>query len=129
MSGAGSPGGGGPGRGPSDGLLVEGAACVRHGDDVLSLLARLPGVPAPVRERVPSAAGQERRPGPVSLDPATAAVRQVLGPQPVDLATVVRDAGLPLGTVALALEALADLGLAESDAGWWRRVAPLRGSR
>jgi DNA processing protein len=56
-----------------------------------------------------------------SLTPVQRQVRRALDQDPATLEAVVRRSGFPLGDVALALEALADAGLAVGDQGWWSR--------
>ncbi len=105
-------------------LLVEGAAPVRDVDDVLTavelaIVAR-PDITAPCRS-----SGDDRRP--VSgrrgrtLGPVPSRVRRALDHDPATLEVVVRRSGLPLGDVSLALEQLAELGMAEGQRGWWSR--------
>jgi len=48
-------------------------------------------------------------------------VRQALDHDPATLEDVVRRSGLPLGDVALALEQLAEAGMAVGEQGWWSR--------
>jgi DNA processing protein len=103
-------------------LLVDGAVPVRHVDDVLSAVdlaiaghsAILP--PGPRRE--PSARTDVRRRAP---NPIAARVLRALDQDPASLDTVVRRCGLAVGEAALALEQLADAGLAEVDGAWWSR--------
>ena len=105
-------------------LLVEGAVPVRDVDDVLTavelaVVAR-PDIAAPCRIPVPA-----RRPvraaAEPGLGPVPSRVRDALDQDPATLESVVRRSGLPLAEVALALEALAEAGLAVGDRGWWRR--------
>ena len=105
-------------------LLVEGAVPVRDVDDVLTAVelcvVTRPDITPP--SRPPSlnrSSGSGRR-----APPATAAqsrVQRALDHDPATLEAVVRRSGLPLGEVALALEALADAGLAVGAQGWWSR--------
>lgn len=107
-------------------LLVGGAHCVRDGTDVVALLARLTGARLVPPDRPDAAAPRrrtaERRPG-AGLDPVAVRVLQSLDAEPLDLSCIVERTGEPLGAVAVALEQLADQGLARGRAGWWRRVA------
>jgi DNA processing protein len=106
-------------------LLVEGAPAVRHAGDVLDLLTEVTGLDprgAPARGGWPARFGA--RPasvrGGIHVPSRTAAqVRRVLDLNPASLAVVVERAGLPVGEVALALEQLADAGLAAGGGGWW----------
>jgi DNA processing protein len=105
-------------------LLVEGAVPVRDVEDVLTAVElcvvgdlritppKRP--PAPTLGPVPP-----RRTAP--LDPLPGRVHQALDHDPATLEAVVRRSGLPLGDVAVALEALTDAGLAVGDGGWWSR--------
>lgn len=103
-------------------LLVEGAVPVRDVDDVLTAVElavvtrpdiRPPGrPPAPGRFPVGSSP-----PGP--LAPMQRRVQRALGQDPATLEAVVRRSGLALGDVSVALEALAEAGLAECEHGWW----------
>lgn len=122
-----------PAAAGTNALLVDGAACVRHGSDVVQLVGRvtgrplrlLPGPPA-TGERPTGGAGQRQRRSP---DAPARRVLRSLEPEPLDLGRVVERSGLPFATVAAALEQLADLGLAEATGGWWRRMSPGRGRR
>jgi DNA protecting protein DprA len=120
-------------------LLAAGAFCVRHGDDVVSLLARLaePGQLAePGRQRtaVSAPAGARaltRWTGPRGaakgdLDPLSRRVLGALDEEAVSLDAVVLRTGESLSSVALALERLAAAGLARSEAGFWTRCGPSR---
>lgn len=97
-------------------LLVDGAACVRHGSDAASLLARLSGwQPAhPV-----AATGLPARPDAVVLDPSCAKVLEALDHDPVGLDAMVLRTGKSLSSVSLALERLAEAGLASAEGGFW----------
>jgi DNA protecting protein DprA len=126
-------------------LLAAGAFCVRHGDDVVSLLARLaepgqlaepgrlaePGELAePGRQRT-AASTLTRRTGPRGaakgeLDPLSRRVLGALDEEAVSLDAVVLRTGESLSSVALALERLAAAGLARSEAGFWTRCGPSR---
>jgi len=105
-------------------LLVSGARCVRHGDDVLEVLGLAAGHRAPT-----SGPGSDRSCPTPSLDPPTAAVLAALDPEPVDLGTVVLRAGTSVADVATALERLAQLGLAGAERGWWFRTGISAGSK
>ncbi len=108
-------------------LLVEGAAPARDVDDVLTAVelavAARPDIAPPGRAaggagpREPGGTGRGGR----TLGPAPARVSQVLDQDPATLEVVVLRSGLPLGDVALALEQLAEAGLAVGDRGWWSR--------
>jgi len=105
-------------------LLVEGAAPVRDVDDVLTavelaIVAR-PEVSPPQRTpgkgRSVASDGTGR-----SLGAVPNRVRRALDQDPATLEVVVRRSGLPLGDVSLALEHLAEAGLAVGERGWWSR--------
>jgi len=103
-------------------LLVDGAAPVRHIDDVLSALelaiAGRPEIAAP-RSRVSSSSPSEVERAVRAPNPAAATVLLALEHDPVALDSVVRRSRMQLGDVALALEQLADSGLAVCESGWW----------
>jgi len=103
---------------------VEGAAPVRDVDDVLTavelaIVAR-PEVSPP--RRIPSGGrpvasdGRGR-----TLGAVPSRVRRALDHDPATLEVVVRRSGLSLGDVSLALEHLAEAGLAVGERGWWSR--------
>ena len=100
-------------------LLAEGAFCVRDGRDMLSLLTRLTDwVPASSR----SGAWPAPAPAPTGgLDPLDVSVLDALQGEGLGLDTLVLRTGLSLASVALALERLADAGLALSEGGFWAR--------
>lgn len=105
-------------------LLVEGAVPVRDVDDVLTavelaVIAR-PDIDPPCRAPV-AARPPVRAPAEPGLGPVPNRVRQALDQDPATLEAVVRRSGLALADVALALEQLAEAGLAVGDRGWWRR--------
>jgi DNA processing protein len=107
-------------------LLVTGAHCVRHGADVIDLLARL------TRWRPePPAAGEpvENRGDAAGLDPITAAVLGALEHDPVGLDALVLRTGASLAVVSLALERLVAGGLAVGEAGFWSRAGISRRRR
>jgi DNA processing protein len=103
-------------------LLVEGAVPVRDVDDVLTAVdlavAGHPGITPPAR-----AGGADRptRPGRARsrAGAESGRVRRALDHDPATLETIVRRTGLPLGDVSLALEHLAEAGLAVGARGWW----------
>jgi len=105
-------------------LLVDGAVPVRDAQDVLTAvelaIAARPEIAAPGRlpgaDR-PVAPGRGARP----LGPAPSRVRRALDQDPATLEVVVRRSGLSLGEVSLALEQLAEAGLAVGEQGWWSR--------
>ncbi|HML01123.1 MAG TPA: DNA-processing protein DprA [Acidimicrobiales bacterium] len=105
-------------------LLADGAACVRHGDDVLALLERVadwhraPARPGATAQHVPDGL----------LDPLCAKVLGALDHQAVGVDALVLRSGESLAQVALALERLAAGGLARSEAGFWLRT-PHRAER
>lgn len=117
-------------------LLVAGAACVRHGDDAVALLARLSGWR-------PQGAGGSRsatsdrgeaaaaggHPAHVPLDRVSGEVLAALEHEAVGLDAVVLRTGESVASVALALERLAEMGLARSEGGFWTRSAPGAGRR
>ena len=107
-------------------LLVEGAVPIRDVDDVLTAVelavAALPDITPPSR---PAA----RSPGLAAAPPASAWARGRAGSP--RRSTMTRHArgrggpsGLPLGDVSLALEQLAEAGLAVGEQGWWCRPHP-----
>jgi DNA processing protein len=103
-------------------LLVEGAVPVRDVDDVLTAvelaIVGRGGIVPPSRPR-----GPERVPAPsrrvLRLGPVPSRVRQALDHDPATLELVVRRTGLGVGEVSLALERLAEAGLAVAEQGWW----------
>jgi len=108
-------------------LLVEGAVPIRDVEDVLTavelaIAGRRELVPPqrPKDGASPSPAGRPDR----SLGTASSRVRQALESDPVTLEAVVRRSGLCLGDVSLALEELAEAGLAVGEQGWWSRTGP-----
>jgi DNA processing protein len=113
-------------------LLVGGAACVRHGADVLELLRAGPVssatdvVAAPPARRRPRTRGRPRRPPvPTSTRQGVLAVDGVL--EAVDyVATsfeeIVQASGAAVGEVAMRLEHLAAAGLVVGSGGWWWRA-------
>lgn len=100
-------------------LLVDGAVPVRHLGDVLSALelaiAGRPDIAPPRSPPPPAVPATRRRASNRSADRTLAA----LDHDPASLDTVVRRCARPLGEVAVALERLADAGLAVDDDGWW----------
>jgi DNA processing protein len=103
-------------------LLVQGAQAVRDADDVLALVASVatqcPEITGPTG-RVPS---RPRAAGPARQMPsgdAARTVRRALDHDPASLDVLVRRSGLAIGEVALALERLADAGIAVGEHGWW----------
>jgi DNA processing protein len=107
-------------------LLVEGAVPVRDVDDVLTAVelavAGRPGITPPGRiGRADRPTRSDRAPSP--LGPASGRVRRALDQDPATLEAIVRRTGLPLGDVSLALEHLAEAGLAVGAQGWWSRPA------
>ena len=107
-------------------LLVEGAVPVRDVDDVLTAvelaIVTRPDIMPPRR---PSRSSNRPASGPraAPLGPVQSRVRQALDHDPATLEVVVRRSGLALGDVSLALEQLAEVGLAVGDQGWWSRPA------
>jgi DNA processing protein len=105
-------------------LIVKGARAVRHAGDVLDILTDVTGLDprgSPARGW-PGRFGSRANPataGPRVASRTAAQVRRVLDLNPASLAVVVERAGLPVGEVALALEQLADAGLAAGAGGWW----------
>ena len=104
-------------------LLVEGAVPVRDVEDVLTAvelaIVTRPDITPP--QRAPVARPTPGRPRPVPLGAAAKRVRRALDQDPATLDAVVGRSGLPLGDVSLALEELADAGLAVGERGWWSR--------
>jgi DNA processing protein len=104
-------------------LLVEGAVPVRDVDDVLTAVelavVALPDITPPSRPRAARGASPSRRAP--RLGPVPSRVRQALDHDPATLEAVVVRTGLPLGDVSLALEQLAEAGLAVGEQGWWCR--------
>jgi predicted Rossmann fold nucleotide-binding protein DprA/Smf involved in DNA uptake len=114
-----------PASAGANALLVRGARAVRHAGDVLDLLAEVTGLDP---RGAPGCKGWRPRfgttPGPVAggrhvASRTASRVRRALDLDPVGLDVVVSRAGLPVGEVALALEQLADAGLACGEHGWW----------
>ncbi|HXW32739.1 MAG TPA: DNA-processing protein DprA [Acidimicrobiales bacterium] len=102
-------------------LLAEGAACVRHSDDVLALLERVAEW-----HRAPARTGVTGQHGPEHLlDPLCAEVLGALDHQAVGIDALALRSGGSLAQVALALERLAAAGLARSEAGFWLRTPHL----
>jgi len=135
----------GPVRSPASAgtnqLLTEGPAPVRHAGDVLDLLGRVTAWPPARRHqrphRLPLAlsaprggpvdGGASGATGPVPLPagPLREEARRVLaavGWRSISLNRIVEASGLPLGTVAAALDDLEAAGLVACDGAWWRRV-------
>lgn len=126
----------GPVRSPASAgtnqLLADGAAPVRDVCDVLDALG-LSGQPRVAEP--PSAASHPRQSsstgpavgGTAARGPARpearqlAAVIRAVGWRPTSLNSVVLGAGLPLGDVARALDALAAEGAVVEERGWWQR--------
>ncbi len=106
-------------------LLVGGADAVRGVDDVLGLVtavtAELPEVRGP-SGRGPRRSGRDRQARPLPVGAEAARVRRALDLDPASLDEVVRRCGLGVGDVALALEELADAGLAVGEHRWWSSV-------
>lgn len=104
-------------------LLLDGATLVRDGADVLIAvelaIATHPTLVAPRWPRTVPAAGPAARGR--ELGALSRRVRRALDHDPATLDTVVRRSGLPVGEVSLALEKLADAGLAVGEQGWWSR--------
>ncbi|HLZ84116.1 MAG TPA: DNA-processing protein DprA, partial [Caulobacteraceae bacterium] len=106
-------------RGAND-LLRQGATLVESAEDVLRVLAALPGV-------VAEAGGQsfgERRPSPPVAGPPTpddealhAILDALLSPTPTSINILARDAGAPVSAVLAALTELALAGRAELAPG------------
>jgi len=104
-------------------LLIDGATLMRDTADVLVAvelaIATAPTVVPPRRPRTVAVAGSTaRRP---ELGAVSRRVRRTLDHDPATLDTVVLRSGLPVGEVSLALEKLADAGLAVEEQGWWSR--------
>ncbi len=105
-------------------LLADGGAqLVRGVEDVLSAvdlaIAGHPEVHPPGR---PRCADPIRKGGPAlggQLNEKATRVRRALDHDPASIDTVVRRCGLALGDVALALEQLLAVDLAEESHGWW----------
>jgi DNA processing protein len=103
-------------------LLVEGAACVRRGDDVVALLEHVTGRRATERSRTP-----RRLPGPTqepTLDDPAVRVLDAVGADPITLQGVVLRSGVSLSAAALALEQLSERGAVRGEGGFWWRHAP-----
>lgn len=120
----------GPVRAPScagtNQLLVWGARPVRHAADVLVRLSAA-GLDVPAAlgagSRGPTVQGTlpigpSGGPEP-PLGPVERAVQCALSHRPRCVDELVERSGLPLKAVALALEHLGELGLAQHSAGWW----------
>jgi len=105
-------------------LLVEGAVPVRDVDDVLTAvelcLVTRPDITPPRRPPTPPRSkGPGRREPPLSASQRR--VHRALDHDPATLEAVVRRSGLSLGEVSVALEALADAGVAVGVHGRWAR--------
>jgi DNA processing protein len=110
-------------------LLVDGAAPVRDVDDViaaveLAVSGRPEIVPPRPVSAAPSTVPVESRAPVRPTDPVVSRTLVALGQDPASLDTIVRRSGLPLADVAMALEQLADAGLATGSGGWWCRRTP-----
>jgi DNA processing protein len=113
-------------------LLTEGAVPIRDVDDVVTALElavagrpdlappnrRKAAAPRPPSSSVPSSSVRDSR----RLTGPARRVRQALDQDPITLEAVVRRSGLSLGDVSLALEELAEAGLAVAEQGWWSRA-------
>jgi DNA processing protein len=104
-------------------LLVEGAVPVRDVDDVLTALElAVAGRPDIVRPTTRTRPARLTRHTPSAvIGPVAKRVRRALDHDPAPLDVVVRRTGLALGEVALALEQLAEAGLAHAAQGYWSR--------
>jgi DNA processing protein len=109
-------------------LLVDGAAPVRDVDDVMAAVelavSGRPEIVPPRTAVAPSAVLDE---GPTPRRPSSPVASRTfvaLDQDPASLDTIVRRSGLPLADVAVALEQLAEAGLATGSGGWWCRQAP-----
>jgi len=109
-----------PASAGTNALLVGGARAVRNADDVLGLLSAAVGLDPRASSPLPHDVlrGRVRAGGRVPTREA-ARVRRELDDNPVSLDVVVGRTGLPVGEVALALELLADAGLATGEHGLW----------
>lgn len=107
-------------------LLVEGALCVRHGDDVVTLLGSLTEWD-PVRPV--ASTGEEPAADEHVLDGPTRGLLEALDGEATALDALVLRTGQSVASVALALERLAEAGLASSDAGFWSRTRSQRRRR
>ncbi|HVM64000.1 MAG TPA: DNA-processing protein DprA [Acidimicrobiales bacterium] len=114
-----------PASAGTNALLAAGARVVRHAGDVFDLLIGATGLDprgAPGSRDWRTRFGSPPTPDTRSRrvpSPAAARVRRALDVNPVALDVVVDRAGLPVGEVALALEQLADAGLARGEQGRW----------
>jgi len=137
----------GPVRSPASAgtnqLLTEGPTPVRHAGDVLDMLGqvttwpparrhqrprRLPLAP-PTHRGGPVGSGSPDAPGaaPLPAVPLREESRRVLGAvgwRSNSLNRIVERSGLPVGTVAAALDELEAAGLVVGDGVWWRRLGP-----
>jgi len=104
-------------------LLVDGAVPVRGADDVLSALEL--AIVADPTVVPPRSRGATRRPRANTprrdLDASARRVLRSLDHDPATLEVVVTRCGLSIGETSLALEALAEVGLAVGVLGWWSR--------
>ena len=105
-------------------LLVEGAAPARHADDVLAAVdlavVGRPEIAPPVRLCRPARPVATRGRA-TPLPPTLSRVRAALDHDLATLETVVRRSGLSPGEASLALERLAEAGLAVGGGGRWTR--------
>jgi len=101
-------------------LLVQGALAVRDVHDVLAILGSVtaPG-PEVTRPAVEVATRPRRRARPMPPGDEVRTVRRALDYDPVTLDVLVERCGMAVGDVALALETLADAGIAVDEHGWW----------
>lgn len=100
-------------------MLARGAALVRHAADVLEYL----GTAVP-----PSGEGPERASSPVTdgIGPLESEVLSALNHRPLCVDDLVERSGLPVTAVVVALEHLAERGLAMDQQGWWSKARPPR---
>lgn len=109
-------------------LLVEGAACVRGGPDVVALLEQVTGW-RPVTGACSSGPVRAEADAP-ALGELDARVLEAVGADPVTLDGVVLGSGVALASAALALEELGARGLVEGEGGfWWRRAGAVARAR
>jgi len=112
-----------PASAGTNALLVQGAHAVRDAGDVMALLTSAatnhPEIPGPAAGVSSSRSGSGRPVRHMPAGDATRTVRSALDHDPASLDVVVQRCGLAVGEVALALERLADSGIAVSEHGWW----------
>jgi len=113
-----------PASAGSNRLIADGAVLVRDAQDVLTAIelaiASDSGIAPPGRRGAHGrrVAGAAARP---ALSAVARRVRRAIDHDPATLESIVKRCGLAIGEVSLALEQLAEAGLAVGVLGWWSR--------